>query len=257
MKDNISNVVNLSVGELINLTTPKWISKKSEKSGKIIDFSLSNNNMLGLSYINFKKIENEFNDDNDIKNSKYKDIQDVVYDLNNNQTKENYLEIIRKIASVNHTRTPKDVCEEIAEWAVNNKLIENMNAKPNIDLVDQCIKEIGDKCNHYPRSLVSKVFRYLETWKGDTSYFTINDSIIRAVLPYYLTQWGVDYRHDINNSMTYSKYHNYCKELLEKINSKTQDDQKLNLHQLDFLIWYYYSNDSIRLEIIKHIPLNK
>lgn len=253
MSNNNSNGGDYSIDELINLTAPKYISKKSENPGKIINFEMSNN-MLSLSYNNFKKIENEFNDDNDLENPKYKDISNVVKDLDKNPTEANYLKIISKIASVNHTRTPKEVCEEIAEWAAKNKLIEiinNKNKKDNIEMVDTCINAVGNICHHYPRSLVSKVFRYLESWKGENAFFTINDSILRAVLPYYLFQWDVKYNHDINASMKYSTYHDYCEKLLDAINSKNQE---LNLHQLDFLIWYYYSNDSIRLEIIRHIP---
>lgn len=50
----------------------------------------------------------------------------------------------------------------------------------------------------------------------------------------------------MKDDITFEEYLSSCNSLLQKCEIE-------NLHELDYLLWYFYSKDSNRCEIIKHI----
>ena len=218
MSKNPSNIE-----KLINLTCPK--------SG----FKFDENSMLTLCMENFEIIRKEFESDELI----YSEVKEIVE--KDNYSKEDYKEIIRVIAAKNHTRTPANVCDELAGLAVKSNLLDGIK-QGRTEIVDELINGLKTRKE---RSLTSKVCRYLETWKAENKKFTINDTILRAVLPYYMKQYCPTNCH-IPSDVSFKEYLGYCQDLLANCDIE-------NLHELDYLLWYFYSKDSIRFEIIKHL----
>ena len=230
--EDMNNI--LKADELINLTCPKG------------GFEFDENGMLLLTKGNFDIIRDSYFKDQDL-NSTYLEIK--AYKEKTDYTKADYEKIIKSIADKNHTHTPEKAIQDIAKLAVGKNLLESIkNGKTSI--VDEMVEEMTIRKE---RSLLSKVCRYLETWifekeKLDSKdfTFTINDSILRTVLPYYLYKYVDEQYKKMKDDITYEEYLSSCKILSEKCEIK-------NLHELDYLLWYFYSKDSIRLEIIKHI----
>lgn len=220
----------LKASELINLSCPKG------------EFKFDENGMLLLTQKNFEIISDSYEKDQDL-HSTYSGIE--VYVEKSDYALDDYMKIIQSIAAINHTRTSQNACMEISELAVKHDLLSKIKNGETC-IVDVMIEEMTIRKE---RSLLSKVCRYLETWKCDSKNFTINDSILRLVLPYYLYNYDNDEEtryEKMKDDVTFNEYLSNCNSLLRKCEIE-------NLHELDYLLWYFYSKDSIRLEIIKYI----
>lgn len=236
--EDMNNI--LKADELINLTCPKG------------GFEFDENGMLLLTQGNFEIIRDSYDTDQKL-DSTYLEIK--AYVNKTDYAIDDYEKIIKSIAGKNHTHTPKKVCEKIAKLAVENKLLEKVK-DGKTSIVDEMIEGMTERKERKERSLLSKVCRYLETWifekeerDSEKFTFTINDSILRTVLPYYLYKYDDDEKKQykkMKDDITYEEYLSSCNRLSYKCEIK-------NLHKLDYLLWYFYSKDSIRLEIIKHI----
>lgn len=96
------------------------------------------------------------------------------------------------------------------------------------------------------KSLASKVCKYLNEWNFNGDAYTINDSVVRAILPYYLAYYGINgslWENKNFEELNYQEFYGIFSELRNKT--------KLNNNELDHLIWYAYKNDSIRSDIAK------
>lgn len=170
----------LKADELVNLSCPKG------------EFEFDENGMLLLTQGNFEIIRDSYEKDQDL-HSTYSEIE--AYVGKTGYAIDDYKKIIQKIAAINHTRTSKEACQEISVLAKKHDLLGEIK-KGKTSIVDEMIKEMTIRKE---RSLLSKVCRYLETWKCDSKNFafTINDSILRSVLSYYLCQHDDDEKNNI------------------------------------------------------------
>ena len=115
------------------------------------------------------------------------------------------------------------------------------------ELVDELLKRLIDLGNRKEKSLVSKLCRYLNEWIYDDCAYTINDSVVRAILPYYLAYYKIDramWHGKRLEDLSYVEFYKIFTALRDCV-------PELNNHQLDHLIWYAYKNDSIRSEVAK------
>lgn len=127
--------------------------------------------------------------------------------------------------------------------AFNYELLDGVECG-DIEIVDRIVDSMEGRKE---RSLVSKVCRYLETWKTCNANFTINNSILRAVLPYYCRRYKISTA-PFRDDMSYSDYWKACNSLREQVKEEFED-----MHQLDFLLWFFYGKDTIRFAIIKRL----
>lgn len=159
-----------------------------------------------------------------------------------------YFEIINRIATENSTRTPKETMICFASYCADKKnmFLERLESG-DITLVDDLTNHVVISKERRDKSLASKLCRYLNEWLFGGCAYTINDSVVREVLPYYLAYYKIDYTlwYGLNfEKLSYVEFYNIFSALRNEINV-------LNNHQLDHLIWYSYKNDPIRKEVAK------
>lgn len=108
--------------------------------------------------------------------------------------------------------------------------------KGEIKLVDDLNPE-QDKIKG-PRSLSSKVCKYLSEMKNPTKHnYYINDTVVRHVLPYYLSYFGLPMT---NKTRTYFDNISYRElfDYLDNINNHLGNI--LNRDEIDRIMWYCY-----------------
>ena len=85
----------------------------------------------------------------------------------------------------------------------------------------------------------------MNEWLYNEDAYTINDSVVRKVLPYYLAYYKIDKniwdgrKIDDLNYVDFFEFFNCLKRVLPE----------MNRHELDHLMWYTYKNDPIRSSI--------
>lgn len=161
---------------------------------------------------------------------------------------EAYYEIINRIATENSTRTSKKTMEILANYCADTSkgVLERLQGGCP-QLVDDMLQHMIDHGGRRDKSLASKVCRYLNEWLYGGCAYTINDSVVRAVLPYYLAFYEVDkmlWKNKDFEELCYVEFYHIFSALREQVGV-------LNNHQLDHLIWYTYKSDNIRKEIAK------
>lgn len=159
-----------------------------------------------------------------------------------------FYDIINRIATENSTRTSKLTMECLAAYCADpaNNFLGRIEAGEQ-ELVDALLQHLVDNGSRKDKSLASKLCRYLNEWLYNGCAYTINDSVVRAILPYYLAYYKIDRALWQNKNFEELSYMEFY-----RIFSAVRDEiQVLNNHQLDHLIWYAYKNDSIRSEVAK------
>ena len=114
-------------------------------------------------------------------------------------------------------------------------------------LVDAILQHLVQNGSRKDKSLASKLCRYLNEWLYNGCAYTINDSVVRAILPYYLAYYKIDrtlWQGKNFEELSYIEFYTIFSAVRDKV-------MVLNNHQLDHLIWYAYKNDSIRSEVAK------
>lgn len=159
-----------------------------------------------------------------------------------------YYDIINRIATENSTRTSKKSMACLAEYCANpcNGFLERIR-KGDQYLVDELLQHLVNNGQRKDKSLASKLCRYLNEWLYDGCAYTINDSVVRAILPYYLAYYKIDkdlWQDKNFEELSYMEFYSIFCAVRNKV-------KELNNHELDHLIWYAYKNDSIRSEIAK------
>lgn len=157
-----------------------------------------------------------------------------------------YYEIINRIATENSTRTSAKTMKCLAVYCANssNHFLERLK-KGDPYLVDDLLQHLVDTGNRKDKSLASKLCRYINEWYFGGCAYTINDSVVRAMLPYYLAYYKIDRTLWLGkkfDELSYIEFYEIFSALRDACGS-------LNNHQLDHLIWYAYKNDTIRREI--------
>lgn len=111
-----------------------------------------------------------------------------------------------------------------------------------VDLIDRLLEQSGAKDNSGPKSLASKICKYLcEIMYGLDNYY-INDGVVRRVLPYYLNYYGIEMptRNKTKfDSMSYQDLFN-C---LEKVKEASKSNLKRT--EIDHIMWYCYRYEDI------------
>ncbi len=160
-----------------------------------------------------------------------------------------YYEIIRCIASENSTRTSAQTMTCMAAYCADptHCFLERVG-EGEVGLVDDLLRHLVQNGQRRDKSLASKLCRYLNEWRFSGCAYTINDSVVRAVLPYYLARYNVDRRMWADKDfekLSYAAFYTlFC-----AVRDRVTDG--LNNHQLDHLLWYAYKSDGIRTELAK------
>lgn len=170
---------------------------------------------------------------------------DVMYETND-YSKESFYNVINKIATENSTRTSKVVMSLLAEYCSNqnNRFLERLK-EGNPQLVDDLLEHLVKNGERRDKSLASKICRYMNEWLYHEDSFTINDSVVRKVLPYYLAYYKID------KSLWYGKTLDVLSyvEFFRLFNALKDLIPEMNRHELDHLMWYAYKGDPIRSSI--------
>lgn len=186
------------------------------------------------------EIENDFG---------YRHIGKMAFDVmysNNDYSKESFYQVINKIATENSTITSKVVMSLLAEYCSNldNWILERLK-EGNPQLVDDLLEHLVKNGEKRDKSLASKNCRYMNEWLYYEDSFTINDSVVRKVLPYYLAYYKID------KSLWYGKNLDDLSyvEFFRLFNALKDLILEMNRHELDHLMWYTYKGAPIRLSI--------
>ena len=161
-----------------------------------------------------------------------------------------YYDIINRVATENHTRTYKETMECMAAYCADpqNNFLSRIEAGDKY-LVDAILQHLVQNGSRKDQSLASKLCRYLNEWLYGGCAYTINDSVVRAILPYYLAYYKIDralWQGKNFGKLSYIEFYTIFSAVRDKV-------VVLNNHQLDHLIWYAYKNDSIRSEVAKSL----
>lgn len=159
-----------------------------------------------------------------------------------------YFEVIHCIATENSTRTSKETMEILARYCANpdNNFLSRVQSGDQT-LVDALTLHLAQSKSRKDKSLASKMCRYLNEWLYGGCAYTINDSVVRAVLPYYLAYYKID-----RSLWAGKKFDDLSYVAFYALFSLVRDAVGvLDNHQLDHLIWYAYKNDKIRTELAK------
>lgn len=159
-----------------------------------------------------------------------------------------YYDIIDRIAIENSTRTSNEAKTCLAAYCADpqNRFLDRVRSGDQ-NLVDALIQHLVQNGHRKEKSLASKICRYLNEWLDGGCAYTINDSVVRTILPYYLAYYKID-----RKLWQGRDFDDLCYIAFYEIFSAVRDAVgELNNHQLDHLIWYAYKNDSIRRELAK------
>lgn len=159
-----------------------------------------------------------------------------------------YSDIIRQIAIENSTRTSKESISCLASYCADpeNHFLDKLQSGDPL-LVDALLNHLVENGYRKDKSLASKICRFLNEWIYGGCAYTINDSVVRAILPYYLAYYKIDgalWKNKHFAELSYIEFYKIYSALRDKVDV-------LNNHELDHLIWYAYKNDSIRSEVAK------
>lgn len=227
---------------IINLTTPKNI--------KSADLELDENGMVKLTEANSKKVEALIADHNRYGTPSSRDWLKKHENINTYTLRE-LVEFIRLVARDNSTRTSNHNIYILANYIFANISITvflNRIKKGDYSLVDELadLRHLG--ATRKEHSLASKVCRYIDDWYYGNDHFTINDSVVRVLLPYYYLYYGINFDKNIDE-ISYVEFMKYFNELVEKV----QISESIKRHEIDHIIWYVYRNDSIRKAVVSAI----
>lgn len=166
-------------------------------------------------------------------------------------TAEELSTIIMYISTVNHTRSPKESAVALAEYIYQNKadFIKKLQ-NGDISLVDELLNV---KTPRREKSLVSKICSYLCQYEFNEFHFVIIDSIVCEVLPYYLKCYGVDER-SLKKSKTKKIANCSYSEVYSMLSAlRNELPEKLSLYEIDQILWYFYSQNNVKREIVKKL----
>lgn len=233
--------------DIVEFSTPDNIKFQS--------FDLDENYMVKLSKSNAEKAHICVRNDTRYKVSPDKEYYKNIGKKLADYTLEELNEIIRLIATSNSTRSPRGSIDVLAEYIYQNidSVLEKLD-KGDIGLIEKL-----SKCRALPRkekSLISKICAYLCEYECEKYNFIINDSVVRGVLPYYLSYYNIDKGEWAKkgkvkklDDFSYSQMHS----LISKIKDAVSDE--LTLRDIDHILWYCYKDDRIRTAVANEIAL--
>lgn len=158
--------------------------------------------------------------------------------------------IIMYIATVNHTRSPKESVDALAKYIYQNK--EDFVKKLESGDISLIADLSAVKTKRHEKSLISKICAYLCEYEFNEFHFVIIDSIVCDVLPYYLSYYNID----INSFKKKGKKVENClySEVYSMLSALSNAlPEKLSLYEIDQTLWYFYSQDRVKREIVKNM----
>ena len=219
----------------MSLSTPKNI--------KNAGFVFDENGMYYLTKENAEKAAACIKEDKHYKSPSYKEYYENCGKSLKDYSYDEIYGILKRISSANSTRTPnKDICV-IAEYILNNRTVflSRLNSG-DVGLVEELVEREGLKRREV--SFASKVCEYLSELEFGKVQYVISDSVIRRILPYYLTYYDISHNNGLSvENISYSELVDLIFELLQKI------PEKLDCRELDRILWYCYKNDSVRCAV--------
>ena len=120
------------------------------------------------------------------------------------------------------------------------------NEPIGIDLPDKICSLITDRD---VKSFASKACKYLHQFllglgRAEDKY-SINDSVVRRVLPYYLDYYGVPHSFTTVNQIHKLSYQDLYKVLSDlQVAAKKKEGVGLTKHEIDHILWYCYKSFS-------------
>lgn len=132
------------------------------------------------------------------------------------------------------------------ETFCNYILAPKNNFLSELDGPESVIKGLPDKLRaahpyYNPKSLASKVCKYLHEYYYGNDKFYINDKVVRSVLAYYLDYYGVPHGNlnkPKNRDLDYKDLYEYLEELRKTAGRKHKSLIKRS--ELDHILWYCY-----------------
>ena len=167
---------------------------------------------------------------------------------NHRLNQDDWFNVVKAIATENSTRSSDVNMRYFAEFMDNeeNDFLGKLEIG-DLELVDKMLNYVTDKNNNRrkDKSLASKICKYLNEWIFNSTSYSINDSFVRKVIPYYLKKWEIPWplgRKKNLDDASYVQFMSLITALEEKV-------PNLNKHQIDHILWYCYRSDPIRLEV--------
>ncbi len=128
----------------------------------------------------------------------------------------------------------------------SNKFWDDLNAgKPELidNLIKAAVKDEGKNTKGKdfdgPKSLASKICKYLSLYVLEKDSYYVNDSFVRRVLPYYFRYYLNNKRITGLSSMSYADLH---KLFVELHTCPEIEKENLTKHKIDHIMWYSYKN---------------
>lgn len=216
----------------------------SSAKGKIRDLEVDDNCLIKLSVNNSNEIEKMIDEDKRYHFSKSR--KDFLEKWENKQQKlseDDWFDVVKKIATENKTRTADKYSRLFARY-INNTDFLNKLEECDLTLVDSMLEYVTENGGRKDKSLASKICKYLSSWIYDGNAYSINDSFVRGVLPYYLKSYGIKSKN--LDSLRYVEFIDLITQLEKKVGV-------LNKNLIDHIIWYGYKSDPIRYQIAKQL----
>lgn len=216
------------------------IFKTCDNSLRCLDFD--NNFLPIINRNNAKIIEGIFLSNSKLNSNKTKNIFENIKkkhpSLIGVSTSE-WEQLIKEISNDNKTRTSNKAINAFANYLSTDKnIIRNIKSK-NLNSVIDIVDHIKKTGNNSPISLASKVCKWIYKWDTNgKDAFPIYDSIVKSVIPYYAKTNGITLNNKLDNYLYYSQ-------IVKDISIKT----KIDLHNIDRILWYFYKSNPIQREI--------
>lgn len=143
-------------------------------------------------------------------------------------------DIVIEIARVNRTRTPDATKNGIASLLTDPKYHERLlNGDPV--LIEDLFAQLKKNGLRGDISLLSKVCKWVYYWEVfPQGGFSIYDSVVRSVLPYYAKVHGVTIKGKLDK---YINYHHAIVDICKKTG--------LTPHEFDRIAWYFYRDNPV------------
>ena len=221
------------------------------ESIKCANLELDENGMVKLTKENALKVENLISMDARYRYSSAKQMFDKSKDISNYSLPD-LIEFIKRIAKDNSTRTANADIRILTKYIYDNlsNALERIK-QGDLSLVDELANLSNFGASRKESSLASKICRYIDEWYYGSDIFTINDSVVRTMLPYYYLYYDIDFKGNIDK-MTYVDFMKYFVSMVEKVRSV---ESSITRHEIDHILWYVYRNDSIRKAVASAIVI--
>lgn len=212
--------------------------------GELRELDMDDNCLIELNENNSKTIERLIENDRRYHFSKSEqDFLKLWEERDHNLSEDDWYFVVKAIAAENKTRTADRYSRLFAIYISNTNFLERLQ-KCDLSLVDDMLKSVVKNGGRNDKSLASKICKYISQWIYNGNAYSINDSFVRGVLPYYLKKYGIAYG-DLEK-LSYVGFIGLIAELESKV-------QVLNKNQIDHIIWYGYKSDPIRYEIARQL----